>query len=214
MLNYEDNRLISMSEDGFTGFCPKCGAKIHESADFCPECGNPVHGVVAAAPTFGGPVVGAPDMTDKKAADSRLMWVTVLTAIFAIFAIIGGIYSVVGIDSMIQMLKDVLGTDGWTQFLSDMGMTEAQLHDYIVNSGYISIITGVIVAITLVLVVIRKNWMIAVATCALGSVSCFFTIAVVPSSMVSSTAFSAAFQFVIGMIVTYLIYKSKAAFTS
>ncbi|MFA6710745.1 MAG: zinc-ribbon domain-containing protein [Candidatus Methanomethylophilaceae archaeon] len=203
-----------MSEDGFTGFCSKCGAKIHESADFCPECGNPVHGGVAAASTFGGPAVGGPDMTDKKAADSRLMWVTVLTAIFAIFAIIGGIYSVVGIDSMIQMFKDALGTDGWTQFLSDMGMTETQFHDYVVNSGYVSITSGAIVAITLILVVIRKNWMIAVATCALGSVSCFFALAVVPSEMVSSTAFSAALQFVIGMIVTYMIYKSKVAFTS
>ena len=203
-----------MSEDGFTGFCSKCGAKVHESADFCPECGNPVHGGTAAASTFSGSVVGGSDSTDKKSAESRLMWVTVLTAIFAIFAIISGVYSVAGVDSMINMLKDTLGADGWVQFLSDMGVTEAQFHDYILNSGYIMIVSGAIVAVTLALVVIRKYWMIAVATCALGSISCFFVLAVIPSSMVASGAFSAALQFVIGMIVTYLIYKSKVAFTS
>ena len=204
-----------MSEDEFTGFCSKCGAKIHESADFCPECGNPMHGGTSStAATFNGSTVGGSYSAplDKRAADSRLMWVMVLTAIFAIFAIAGGAYSAFGIDSLIQMLKDALGTEGWTDFLNSMEITESEFHDYFMNSGYISIVSGVLVAITLVFVAIRKNWKIAVVTCALGSISCFFILAVTPSSMMASSVFSASLQFVIGMIVTYLIYKSKVAF--
>ena len=205
-----------MSENEFTGFCSKCGAKIYESADFCPECGNSTHGGASTAATFNGSTVGGSDSAslDKRAADSRLMWVMVLTAIFAIFAIAGGAYSAFGVDSLIQMLKDALGTDGWTDFLNSMGITETEFHDYVMNSGYVSLVSGILVAISFVFVAIRKNWMIAVAACALGSISCFFIIAVTPSSMMGSSAFSASLQFVIGMIVTYLIYKSKVAFAN
>ncbi|MFA7150176.1 MAG: zinc-ribbon domain-containing protein [Candidatus Methanomethylophilaceae archaeon] len=177
-----------MSDSGSTAFCTKCGTKLRESAAFCPECG---------APVAGGSVVQSVrneinDSCERKAMTERLMWVSIFLGIFVLFSVVIGAYCAFDVNVIMETLKS--DPDVWSELLTHY--TETEIRNAFVLVGYYVLLAGVVGAVSLILCVTKRFWIVALVTCAAASILMLPTI-IGP---------------IIGLIVSYLLYTAKPAF--
>lgn len=178
-----------MSDSGSTGFCTRCGTKLRESAAFCPECG---------APVAGGSVVQSVrneinDSCERKAMTERLMWVSIFLGIFVLFSVVIGAYCAFDVDAIMEALKS--DPDVWSEVLTQF--TETQVRSSLVLVGYYVLLAGVVGAVSLVLCVTKRHWIVALVTCVAASIIMLPTV----------------LGLMIGLIVSYLLYTAKPAFS-
>jgi predicted nucleic acid-binding Zn ribbon protein len=178
-----------MSDGESMEFCSKCGAKLRDSAVFCPECG---------APIAGGSVVQSVrneinDSYKKKAMTERLMWISIFLGVFVFFSVIMGAYCALDVNAIIDALKS--DPEVWAEVLTYY--TEAEIRSAFVFGGYYLLSAGIVGAISLVFCIIKKFWIIALIMCLLASLIMLPTV----------------LGFVIGLVVTYLLYTAKPAFS-
>lgn len=169
-------------------FCSKCGAKLRESATFCPECG---------ASVAGGSVVQSvrneiKDSYKKKAMTERLMWISIFIGVFVFFSVIMGAYCAFGINAIMETLRS--NPDVWGEILTYY--TEAEIKNAFVFGGYYLLSAGIVGAISLILCITKRFWIIALITCLLASFIMLPTV----------------LGFIIGLVVTYLLYTARPAF--
>lgn len=191
-----------MSDDEI-GFCQFCGAKLKDGAEFCTSCGKQVsrHN-------------GQNNSHGRTRSDDYLLWATIFVGLYAVIGIIGGLVSVLSADWMVQTMESFFTPEGWANFLNSMGLSSsAEFKSYTITEGAVALVSALIAAVSTVLCSMRKYWESAVGSCAIAAVVLFVSLAMIPSSAVSYNISSVVIQFVIGIIVAYVIYKAKPSFT-
>lgn len=182
--------------------------------EYCGECGYAIYG--------GMPVSSAVMDSDSEdqirlgseMAERAVPWILILTGMYAIFTLLNGLYLMLSADQVAGSIKDLLITGGydWTRFLATLGLTEEGFARFIMCMGIVASSSGLLVAISAILSYIRRSWIVAVALCATGAVVPFTLLYVSPPALFVNLAVMMALVFTVGMMVTFLIYKSKDAF--
>jgi len=183
-------------------FCTRCGAPAQPDSAFCQECGNPIEGVDSTytnrpgyvPPTFNGYYQNVVVFQ----AERRLKFVKILSVVYlllGLFMAFFGIFIDTFIDAISQNpdMMASLGTEMYDELVASAGL--------IYRSGVIFAVSSLLVLGSLILSIMKKYHMVAVLLCAIGSLILF---------LMSDGLLLAP----IGLIVTYLLFTSKQAFTS
>lgn len=168
-------------------FCTRCGENVSPEALYCPACGAPIEGRAAADGRTPEQVL------DARIAESRMYWILMLLIIYAIPAICVGIYLIVNKGAIANIL---MADQSFSQAMAEYGITADALLNYLNVVGIIALISGISAAVSTALVYKRRYWLVAVSACALASFLCIGSI----------------FGFIIGLIVTWMIFVSKDCF--
>ena len=187
-------------------FCYKCGANVPEGSSFCTECGASLNGgntnrtEYTAVPNNGSNNMGA---------------IPILLLIYGIVAIIGAIFLIIigiSFNMIIETLKEfvesgALSEDDYEEvmkLISQIGTDTIML--YCTAQGAILIISGVLALIAGHFANKQMNYMTTIVCCGVSAVITFF---IIPFDL-----FFGILLPVIGLIVTYAIYKRKDNFIS
>ena len=191
-----------MDEENF-GFCPRCGAKLQQSANFCPDCGN----ILKEDAVNHGAGYGAyADTRTGKDRPMKGMFLAafVLLVIYSVYSVSEGIYLIVNAEGIFQimddMFVDLFGTGIVDYIYDDMGImiTEAEYVESFRMMGYISLISGIFSVIAAVLCYMRRRKNIAIA-------------AIIASTLVT-LVIAGILNIVIGFLVAYFVYRSPEYF--
>jgi len=151
-------------------FCTKCGAELPINAQFCSSCGQVVAGTAADA-----------KFRQNEAEFEEIMkinsstWVSFMIGIYAIFAIIGAL---AGLLQAGTLASTIFNSPEFQQYIKSLGwvVTQQDVLNYITWFGYMMLASGILAAISAVLVKKRIKWMVAVACCLLAAVLCVWSI--------------------------------------
>ncbi len=179
-----------MTEDNGR-FCTRCGASIPQGSSFCPECGSPIDGGVNPHMNQGrySPVNDPMDAN----------WMFIL--VYGILATVYGLM-MLGIPSAIDQAM-------WDEIISQYGDIFAGMtYEAVMSSMYLgacfAIPSGVAAIISGYLCRIRSMWIVTIVLCALASVLAFGYGGVLLGTIL----------FLVGMLMTYRVYRSKQYFKS
>lgn len=183
-----------MSEEEYDMFCTQCGARITKDTTFCPSCGAQVGGEPApqANGYRGAPANYGPDRS------GRLLFLSILCAITAVFFIAIAISVLTGIDSaMDQIMQD----PSWTDFVNAMkdagyDNPEGFMRDILKFTGISFLVAGIAAAVPAVCGFIKKGRVFGIIGC------------VVVTVFTSTTLIG----LVVGIIITVLYAGCKPAF--
>lgn len=200
-----------MTEDT-KAFCTKCGASIPLDSQFCSECGNPVdqpdimysqgssYSENSGYPGYSADPYGMSNFMKAKA-ERRLTFIYIL---LIGYIIIGAFSAVFGFsyDSLLRIIEsdpallDSLGQSNYDMLVS--------LKDVMFLIGIVFLISTLSVLVSLILSIMKRMHIVAVAACAIGSL--------VTVTMLFLGIIDGVFLVLIGLAVTYLLYTTKPAF--
>lgn len=167
-------------------FCIQCGQFLAADAKFCPACG-------ARVPGRNPEQVEAEKQEIRDVMKSRLNWAIALMLIYSIPFLIIGIYILVDLDGIVNMIMtDPLYAD----YVDYYGWTASQLTDVFQIAGYAYILSSFCGIVSSVLCWKRTKYWIAVILCI---VSMF-------------TGAMGLFALFMGMFAFWTILTSKLAF--
>ncbi len=180
-------------------FCTSCGYNLPEGATFCPQCGANVN----------GPASG---YDPRRGYDSRpKMGFLILILLYGVFATILGLLDTLSYMSLteetyqatIDMLSDMLGMDAseimpawYDNMPRDMAISSACM-----------MLSGMVAVVCYVKTKKADDFRMSVLLCAVASVLPL-GMAIYPSNMGTAVILC-----VIGLLMTYLMYSKKEAFS-
>ncbi len=195
--------------DDSAAFCKNCGAKVEEQTSFCVHCGaelEPGSAVCKACGTPAGGVSEQPgnpyESMEVAEANSRLTVVAVCCTIYAVLALITGIYVIVASD---QLVNQFVSSEAWPdlvqQFIdrgiaTDAAGAESYLRNLFSLSGYFSILLAITAAIPAVTSFTKKGYIVGL-------------IALIVCTVLSTTFI---LGLIIGIIIIIMYCKSRPAF--
>jgi len=162
----------------------KCGAPLRESDTFCTTCGEAIGSTPQAQPY---PQYGYPQ---KKS--NNLLIVGILSAIWALIALILGLYLVFSAEAIVGELDSAT----W-DILIDSGLTYDDITGVLVMIGAIIAASGALAAVTAVLSFTKRFYVVALIACIISSILGLII-------LVGA----------IGFFVAFFIYKAKNEFKS
>jgi hypothetical protein len=173
-------------------FCTACGKSIEPGMQFCPHCGMVVSGSEAdeefkeRQKEFGKVILMA-----------RRNWLIFFLGIYAIPVIIASIIVLVDASATANA---VWASDEFQSWIASHGYDYSlqDIQNFITYAGAMGLASGICALISLILVYIRKLWIVAVITCFLAAVLCFWSI----------------FGIIIGFLVAWMIVGSRDMFES
>ncbi len=172
-------------------FCTACGAELQPGSNYCPQCGRPLDG---SAPPGGANFTMSAMPVNPPGSFLILIW--------GVLAIVGGISSV----AMLFMMDEELFGE-YVDMLADYGLTTTITFEdlrYFAMAYVFIVVSGVLALASYFYCRRKTQWRPAVYLCALSSVVCLGT--VVFDTM------DGAFCFVIGVLVTYVLYRGRSVF--
>jgi len=179
---YANSAVIKMDDDS-PHFCMACGAPLRESDTFCTKCGTTVGSVAPAATRQ--------TQTNRSEPNSNtLLLPAVLSAAWAIPAMIAGIFLIVSADYIVSLVDS-----GTMDILLDYGFTANDFVTLYVVIGALLVASGALAAIASVLAFLKKYYIIALIACIISSL-------LVIMFLVG----------IVGIIVAYFLAKSKHEF--
>lgn len=192
-------------------FCKNCGAKVEEQTTFCVHCGAELEPGSAVCKACGTPVGGVPEQPgnpyasmEVAEANSRLTIVGIFCALYAVIALITGIYILMATDQVLnQLTSDPSWPDVVQQIIDaghakDSAEVENIMRSFFSGSGYLSIIIAITSAIPAVTSFTKKGYVIGL-------------IALIVCTILST---SFIIGLIVGIIIIVLYCKAKPAFTS
>ncbi len=200
-----------MTEDT-KAFCTKCGASIPPDSQFCSECGNPVdrpdmmysqgsgYSGNSGYPGYSTDSYGMSNLI-KARAERRLTFVNILLIGYVIMGILSAILGF-SYDSILRVIEsdpaliDMISPEDYDMLVS--------LKDVMFVIGVVFLISALSVLVSLILSIMKRMHMAAVAACAIGSL--------VTVTMLLFGVMDGVFLVLIGLAVTYLLYTTKPAF--
>jgi hypothetical protein len=174
-----------MSDDR-TGFCSQCGVALGTNTKYCPECGVRVPG---RSPEQ----VAEEKEAIRASLKARLMWSGVFMLIVAIPMLCAGIYRLVDVDSIINL---VLNDPYWSQLVANYGMSESEVRSIIENFGYAALASGIFGLIVAATCFMRRFYFVALLACMM-------------SALFGTAGF---FGLILGLIVFWMILSSRYGF--
>ncbi|MBR2254320.1 MAG: zinc-ribbon domain-containing protein [Candidatus Methanomethylophilaceae archaeon] len=184
-------------------FCVACGALLPPGAEFCPECRHPVNGGPREpySDGFSRPVPSKDD----------LGWVVTMILLYSIVAVLGGLMFMLTyaaltpemIDQVVEMIPEVNVED------------IDSIKNLCLAVGVVFLISGALAFIAEYTTRRRTNANLAIASCALSSVSVFGIISADVATLgVVSDVLLCIVLCVVGLFMTYKIYSNRLAFDS
>lgn len=181
-------------------FCTRCGAELPEGATFCPECGSPIGQKAAVYPAY------------STASKGGVGTLGILILIYGILAIIYGILdmtSVIGLtessyNELIETISELMGMD-----MSELFPVWSESLPLMMGLGMAFMtVSGILAVACYYFCKTKNNWKISVILCASSSVACL--------GMCCSPFYSSlgVLLFVIGIVVTALLYTKRDSFAN
>ena len=119
-------------------FCTRCGENVSPEALYCPACGTPIEGRVAADGRTAEQVI------EDRLAESRVSWILMLLIIYAIPAIVAGLYLIIEKDAVASIM---MAEQSFVEFMTQYGMSESQLRTYVGYIGILALVSGLSAAV-------------------------------------------------------------------
>ena len=171
-------------------FCTGCGREIEPGMQFCPQCGKVVSGSAADD-----------DMKEQQKEllvamrDSRRLWLMLILGVFAIPAIVAGLITFADTD---VIAKTIWSSTEFQQWMTSRGLnyTQADVENYVTYAAALILASGICATISMVLVYLKKMWIVAVITCFAAAIMCFWSV----------------FGMIIGFFVGFMVLNSKDIF--
>jgi len=167
-------------DDDSLNFCTSCGAPLRESDTFCTSCGAGVGN--KEQPQAQNRIVYPKS--------GKLLVVVILSAVWAVIAVLLGIYVISAADTIVSNL----GPDTLNTFMN-LGYGPDDIANMITIIGAVILASGVFAAVTAVLSFLKKFYFIALIACIIS--------AVLGLSLLIG---------LVGFIVAFLIHSSKHEF--
>ncbi len=171
-------------------FCVRCGAELPADSLFCPDCGSPVDGGENIYDVNRPRFATRPDTMGST---------STLVLIYGIFAAAFGLLMIVSWSAFTPEL--------WQDFIQefgDVGFTYDFMKEVMGVGGACLIVSGAAALLSAFLSNKREHWMIAVVSCAVASFAVFGFGGIIFGILLC----------IIGLLMTYRIYKNKDAFKS
>ncbi len=171
-------------------FCTECGKPVEAGMQFCPQCGKVISGSAADEEM---------KKQEKEFGEyislARRNWLIFVLAIYAIPAIVVGLIALIDAPSSASAIWSSTEFQEWIRS-HGITITLADLQSYITYAASLTLGSGVCAMISLILIFLKKLWIIAVATCMMAAILCFWSI----------------FGMFIGFLVTWMIIGAKDIF--
>ena len=173
-----------------TKFCSECGREVESGMQFCPYCGKVISGTEAAE-----------DLAKKRKEfesliqEGRRNWLIFLLAIYAIPVICIGLFYLFDAGTVAESL---FKSDEFKHWMESHGydFSVDDLITYITAASSMAIISGACAVASLICILKRRMWVIAVGACFAAALLCFWSI----------------FGIIIGFLVAWMIFGSKDIF--
>jgi len=171
-------------------FCSACGRTLEPGMQFCPQCGKVVSGSASDK-----------DMKQQEKEfiatmnEGRRMWLVFIVGIYAIPALILGIFALLDAGNIANMIwsdtefQKWITTHGYKYTLSD-------IQNYVTYATALMTASGACALGTMVLLYLRKMWIAAVILCFIAAFLCFWSI----------------FGVILGIFVAWTIFESRDVF--
>ncbi len=184
--DFKNNRCRFPSMEENQEFCVRCGHYLTEGAQFCPECGLRVPG---RSPEQ----VEAEKEQIRSLISKRLDYAAILMLIYSVPFLIVGAYLVLDLNGVVQML---LSNPTYADLISSYGLTESELHDFLMWSSVAYIASSAMGIVSAVLCHKRRMYWLALSLCVM--------------SMLTGVAGFIAMMMALGAF--WMILSSKMAF--
>ena len=168
-------------------YCTQCGSKLDPGASFCSACGANVLDMENDARQSQYPA-------DVPANSGRLRIVGILTAVWGVLALVLGAAFAIGADSLVDFyIEQAKSLD-----IDTSGINVTALKDQLFLEGVFLALSGAAGCAAAFMVLKRTHFAFALAT-------------MIASSLLSWPLF---ITLVVGLVMTYFVWKYKASFTS
>jgi len=171
-------------------FCTECGKPVEAGMQFCPQCGKVVSGSAADEK-----IKEQEEEIGKFVTIARRNWLIFILAIYAIPAIILGLVALIDAPASASAIWSSAEFQEWIHAHS-ISLTQADLQNYITYASSLALASGICALISLIMIFLRKLWIVAVVACLMAAILCFWSI----------------FGVFIGILVTWMIVGSKDIF--
>lgn len=164
--------------------CSACGNTVSPSDAFCPYCGS----------TLGD----APPQTQQGTApanDGHRVLIILLLGIYAVPTIVLSAMFLFSANSMADTIWNDSGFQDWIKS-AGIDLTLGQIKSYIVMVGGLGLAGGLCAFLSMMFVILRKYWILAVVLCLAATLLSAWSI----------------IGLIIGIIVTWMIYRSRPSF--
>ncbi len=171
-------------------FCTGCGKTLEPGMQFCPQCGL----VVSGSATEAEFKEQQKEFTEA-VRFARRNWLIFLLAIYAIPVIVFSLYTL--LDSS-NIADSVWASDEFQKWITSHGYnyTLDDIKNYITYAAGLALASGLCATVSLVMIILRKYWIIAVIACFIAAFLCFWSI----------------FGIIIGILVAWMIMGAKDIF--
>ncbi len=193
-----------MTDENY-GFCPACGAMLTEDSAYCPSCGRPLHSEPMPGSSPAGGYGGHVNKSQQSMGGVFLI-AFILTVLYCVVAILGGIGIALSADSMVNILEQFAADQGMTlqELLATFGYNISGTHDQIVSqlatAGWLTAAVAIPAVVSVYLCYKRTYFTYAVILLAAASILAFFTEGII--------------GVIIGVLVTIGVYTSRDYFAS
>lgn len=187
-----------MSTDGGKErFCPHCGRLLKDQEHVCPDCGR-----------GDGTVPANIQVRVVSGSSIRLNWATILLILYAVVSLVEGIGGAFFAEGVTDSLERMLNTS--LESIFGEGMTRPEVIKMLTIEGYISLFSGLFALLAGICCKQHRNLTFALAGTLAASIILLSERLFYPKS----DFFMLLIQFLIGILVLQMIYKSKDVFTS
>ncbi len=171
-------------------FCSGCGKTLEPGMQFCPQCGKVVSGSDA---DLNMKVQQEEFVTTMR--EGQRMWLVFVLGIFAIPAIIAGIFALVDAGNLADAIWSSSEFQSW---ISSHGynFTLDDVRNYVTYAACLVMASGACALGCMILVYLRKMWLVATVLCFMAAILCFWSV----------------FGMLIGFLVGWTVFSSKDLF--
>lgn len=196
-----------MTDENY-GFCPHCGENLKSDAVYCPACGTVLNQEAANTQ------VNAYN-TGNKSLKGKLLAAFVLLVVYALFSLIGAgsflTFNEASFEAMNEACVEIFGKT-FIDFMAEAGYTiteESFLHEAFLL-GITELVSAVLAGVSAFFCYSRKKHLLAVGFCVASSIVVLISGFLAPVLM---SIPGGIIQMLIGLLVAYLIFSSKAQFS-
>jgi len=177
-----------MADTESNNFCRFCGAPLRESDTFCGACGASIRSNPSAASS------GAYARPQPKT--NRLMIAGALSVVLAAVTIALGLYAIITSGTLADTLVSSFTQQDMTVY-DEYEILRDYIADLLVVSGAMLVASGALSVVTAITAFEKKMYVVSLSTCVV--------------SMVLSLSMLIG---LVGLVVVYLIYRSKDEFAT
>jgi predicted RNA-binding Zn-ribbon protein involved in translation (DUF1610 family) len=178
-----------MVEEG--KFCTGCGRALEPGMQFCPQCGKVVYGSDAEAEYR-----KQASELEAFVKESRMNWVLFALAVYAIPATVAGLVALLDAGSTANLIWSNADFQNWVA-QHDYDVTLDTVKGYVTAAAALGFLSGLCALASMLCVIKRRMWKVAVAACLLASLFCSWSI----------------IGFFAGLMMTWMVFSLKEMFS-